>query len=1657
MGAVDFNKLSDFDLAQFTGVIPDVSGAVMLEPNNYIPEQFLRTLDNDGAPQGWSKVSGPTADGYHAYLFMVSGNVRTGGRQTFTPDKTEDASHLFNKPLASGGLAPTASTPGVAIPAEPLEAPVVTKTATGVSGFQQGEYMGAISYVDKGGNHTLTTNPVPFTINTDGKLVEFHLLLDADRTTVSGQGLWLTEPVAVGGTPDVNTLRLQDVAPNTGRAYTIKGPYNFSGRLAPTRNETELGTPPRLERPRDYDAVSPTPKWIEPGYYMFYIVQTTALGDSMVSKPSVKVERKVSKQQGIQFHPQLPASAIGYKIFWQDFYEATSPPIYQLIRTHSGDRARPFKPTDKPFFYGNKESGDITERNPGAYTGDPRAFTVSTITDRVTLSSGAFKNGQEIRFNGNNLPAPLKEGRSYWVKDYSSGTFKVAPTKDGRAINITGTGSGTMRVFTYEFVNPPETFGTISIQGDPPTEDASGIPNPTGDIDAPVAVGLGIPAAGTYLAGYTRVLGGQETPISDMVSITLSAGDVTAGMVIKMDYPPRVNKIPNALYGQVDQKGMPMNWETRNSTNVLATAPVASQIGFESAGLYFLQTSGSLANTGRYPSAQTAAGYEIALDRARLETIAGWLAVSSRISGSAYIEVVQLNGSRVEVGTRLTLATLAVNGAIPFAKTIGDSTLSPDLSLHAEAVYAIIQWGTEGNPRQLRVKAYSQIWAPQRGVGRRYLSPPNPTDAWVATNDPSATWPSSHLLAIGQPPPTAASLAALASTITTLQPDYIEGTTFATGTMPSGWTTHRNPVDANTEIAVITAAAIEGTYGLRSRDGLTTTEPDVFIDKSFDRFTIGSDIALRSLVRLTAIPTQANTYSQIMGITSANPDLSDPVGLVIYRDSSRAYLMAYRWHLGTWYEQRLITSPTNGTVLDIELKVTGLGGLYGKVEVWVGQGGAARTLRWTTSNIKYANDMFDTIVPFLGTESGMGYPAVTSTYDYDSVHLTSSGYIGEITLVSAAPALTPLVQPDWPWLAGTTLNGPNSSPVDYTYTTSNNDTLGVAATFNRTGAVAAERTLAQIRTSGGTELVGLYMKTDHTVELRKGATPFSASAAVPTGTDYRFDVIVSGAGTANGVALVYRTIGTGSRELIVLAQTLDFTTTQAQRATVANNAELTETNIVVSVAGEYVYDNAGPDGQPINQGYVSIVPADVTTDDIGFVVDEFIVKPAVQRTAAVYMRTEDLPADAAPFTIVAYDAVGRSVELGSIYADGTAVANSSPGWAEYWLTYTPPDGFARIRIEHRGITSGRYVFQKPLDAPGNLNSTALRAAARNDGRALEGTYFVVLNARVPGRTGTMVGTDYREARTGLVADADLPIGDEYTFTADATTNILTLSADHFYKVDSRVQLSTTDTLPAPLALDTTYYARDITTTTLKLSATEGGAAIDLTTAGTGTHTIYGATLVSARWRAAGGEELLSGATWQADPDNVPDLEWVEAEVTLEGDGTESPIVVAGNPRTVFLPWMPMLLHGDGTPLYGGVYIGGGGQANNLFPPFWRSLYDTEAVGGRAAPRALTDAVGGLFGFTLNVLRPEALAEIYSNRFLDEDYMIISPFHDLIMRVRFYDPPEEPTAMFEYEGFDESRPFAVSQFMPMVVAVERAEVVESAVMSGEAPGATELTP
>jgi hypothetical protein len=75
-----------------------------------------------------------------------------------------------------------------------------------------------------------------------------------------------------------------------------------------------------------------------------------------------------------------------------------------------------------------------------------------------------------------------------------------------------------------------------------------------------------------------------------------------------------------------------------------------------------------------------------------------------------------------------------------------------------------------------------------------------------------------------------------------------------------------------------------------------------------------------------------------------------------------------------------------------------------------------------------------------------------------------------------------------------------------------------------------------------------------------------------------------------------------------------------------------------------------------------------------------------------------------------------------------------------------------------------------------------------------------------------------------------------TFTADATANTGTSTA-HGFLNGQKVRVSTTGVLPVPLVDGVDYWLVGVAANTWQFAASKGGAAIDLTSAGTGTHTL----------------------------------------------------------------------------------------------------------------------------------------------------------------------------------------------------------------------------
>lgn len=108
------------------------------------------------------------------------------------------------------------------------------------------------------------------------------------------------------------------------------------------------------------------------------------------------------------------------------------------------------------------------------------------------------------------------------------------------------------------------------------------------------------------------------------------------------------------------------------------------------------------------------------------------------------------------------------------------------------------------------------------------------------------------------------------------------------------------------------------------------------------------------------------------------------------------------------------------------------------------------------------------------------------------------------------------------------------------------------------------------------------------------------------------------------------------------------------------------------------------------------------------------------------------------------------------------------------------------------------------------------------------------------------------------------------FTVNATTNILTATGHPIATGDVVRMCNTGGALPAGLSAGTNYYAIGVSGDTLQLALTAGGAAIDITGTGTGTHFIGGPD--DSAWVAMRQAMLLLIGHWYARRETAGDYQ-----------------------------------------------------------------------------------------------------------------------------------------------------------------------------------------
>ena len=250
-------------------------------------------------------------------------------------------------------------------------------------------------------------------------------------------------------------------------------------------------------------------------------------------------------------------------------------------------------------------------------------------------------------------------------------------------------------------------------------------------------------------------------------------------------------------------------------------------------------------------------------------------------------------------------------------------------------------------------------------------------------------------------------------------------------------------------------------------------------------------------------------------------------------------------------------------------------------------------------------------------------------------------------------------------------------------------------------------------------------------------------------------------------------------------------------------------------------------------------------------------------------------------------------------------------------------------LEFISLGSGNWIVVQlsgaPHLEPGTpfqwWGTTAPKGAVLCDAATLNCTTYyglakrLVPNASTLGNSGTSVGT----------------------FTADAGTDVLTLTT-HGLAVNDIIHVTTSAAdLPLGLAINTVYFVKTVPTAdTFTLSATRGGSTLDIQDAGTGTHTLHNEVnapdIRGRAWIGIDGSaaRITSASTDGANADTLGGVGGTETHTLITSEmpahSHTANTATAGGAATAV-----MTSTATATPLQAVLSTGGGGAHSNTPP------------------------------------------------------------------------------------------------------------------------------
>jgi hypothetical protein len=156
-----------------------------------------------------------------------------------------------------------------------------------------------------------------------------------------------------------------------------------------------------------------------------------------------------------------------------------------------------------------------------------------------------------------------------------------------------------------------------------------------------------------------------------------------------------------------------------------------------------------------------------------------------------------------------------------------------------------------------------------------------------------------------------------------------------------------------------------------------------------------------------------------------------------------------------------------------------------------------------------------------------------------------------------------------------------------------------------------------------------------------------------------------------------------------------------------------------------------------------------------------------------------------------------------------------------------------------GQTIGGYGIPASTTITAITGTTTFTVTMSQNALAtLTGGIFTASNSNLFGFTGDVTISAIGSTTITLSNNATRSSRTISFTTTDVDVSADTITLGNHGLLDGQpIQFSSTVTLPAPLVANTQYYVSGSSTFTIKVSATDGGEAIDLTTQGSGAHTL----------------------------------------------------------------------------------------------------------------------------------------------------------------------------------------------------------------------------